>query len=146
KREMVGETLPDLPVQEKAAANTAVMSQPAEDYVEETVSSQMEGMTRESIEEMISQQYAGEMGVDAQRLSDYIAGMSDEELFAQVEEAMAQQIREQYAAGVEAQLGAMSQERLAQMLDAALAGGTFTDSQILYLYENYMPPTVSDST
>ena len=146
KREMVGETLPDLPVQEKAAAYTAVMSQPAEDYVEETVSSQMEGMTRESIEETISQQYAGEMGVDAQRLSDYIAGMSDEELFAQVEEAMAQQIREQYAAGVEAQLGAMSQERLAQMLDAALAGGTFTDSQILYLYENYMPPTVSDST
>ena len=146
KREMVGETLPDLPVQEKAAAYTAVMSQPAEDYVEETVSSQMEGMTRESIEETISQQYAGEMGVDAQRLSDYIAGMSDEELFAQVEGAMAQQIREQYAAGVEAQLGAMSQERLAQMLDAALAGGTFTDSQILYLYENYMPPTVSDST
>ena len=146
KREMVGETLPDLTVQEKAAAYTAVMSQPAEDYVEETVSSQMEGMTRESIEEMISQQYAGEMGVDAQRLSDYIAGMSDEELFAQVEEAMAQQIRQQYAAAVEAQLGAMSQERLAQMLDAALAGGTFTDSQILYLYENYMPPTVSDST
>ena len=122
------------------------MSQPEESYVEDTVSAQMEGMTREDIEEMISQQYAGEMGVDAQRLSDYIAGMSDEELFAQVEEAIAQQIRQQYAAGVEAQLGALSQDRLAGMLDAALTGDTFTDDQILYLYDNFMPPTVSDST
>ena len=140
------EALPGLTVQEKAAAYTAVMSQPEESYVEDTVSAQMEGMTREDIEEMISQQYAGEMGVDAQRLSDYIAGMSDEELFAQVEEAIAQQIRQQYAAGVEAQLGALSQDRLAGMLDAALTGDTFTDDQILYLYDNFMPPTVSDST
>ena len=146
KREAVEEALPGLTVQEKAAAYTAVMSQPEESYVEDTVSAQMEGMTREDIEEMISQQYAGEMGVDAQRLSDYIAGMSDEELFAQVEEAIAQQIRQQYAAGVEAQLGALSQDRLAGMLDAALAGDTFTDDQILYLYDNFMPPTVSDST
>ncbi len=146
KREAVEEALPGLTVQEKAAAYTAVMSQPEESYVEDTVSAQMEGMTRENIEEMISQQYAGEMGVDAQRLSDYIAGMSDEELFAQVEEAIAQQIRQQYAAGVEAQLGALSQDRLAGMLDAALTGDTFTDDQILYLYDNFMPPTVSDST
>ena len=146
KREAVEEALPGLTVQEKAAAYTAVMSQPEESYVEDTVSAQMEGMTREDIEEMISQQYAGEMGVDAQRLSDYIAGMSDEELFAQVEEAIAQQIRQQYAAGVEAQLGALSQDRLAGMLDAALTGDTFTDDQILYLYDNFMPPTVSDST
>ena len=146
KREAVEEALPGLTVQEKAAAYTAVMSQPEESYVEDTVSAQMEGMTREDIEEMISQQYAGEMDVDAQRLSDYIAGMSDEELFAQVEEAIAQQIRQQYAAGVEAQLGALSQDRLAGMLDAALTGDTFTDDQILYLYDNFMPPTVSDST
>ena len=146
KREAVEEALPGLTVQEKAAAYTAVMSQPEESYVEDTVSAQMEGMTREDIEEMISQQYAGEMGVDAQRLSDYIAGMSDEELFAQVEEAIAQQIRQQYAAGVEAQLGALSQDRLAGMLDAALTGDTFTNDQILYLYDNFMPPTVSDST
>ena len=146
KREAVEEALPGHTVQEKAAAYTAVMSQPEESYVEDTVSTQMEGMTREDIEEMISQQYAGEMGVDAQRLSDYIAGMSDEELFAQVEEAIAQQIRQQYAAGVEAQLGALSQDRLAGMLDAALTGDTFTDDQILYLYDNFMPPTVSDST
>ena len=146
KREAVEEALPGLTAQEKAAAYTAVMSQPEESYVEDTVSAQMEGMTREDIEEMISQQYAGEMGVDAQRLSDYIAGMSDEELFAQVEEAIAQQIRQQYAAGVEAQLGALSQDRLAGMLDAALTGDTFTDDQILYLYDNFMPPTVSDST
>ena len=146
KRAAVEETLPDLTVPEKAAAYTAVMSRPEDSYVADTVAAQMEGMTREDIEEMISQQYAGEMGVDAQRLRDYIAGMSDEELFAQVEEAMAQQLRQQYAAGVEAQLEAMSQDRLAGMLDAALAGGTFTDDQILYLYDNFMPPTVSEST
>ncbi len=156
KKTDITEYLTALTVAEKAAAYTDVMSQPAKDYVVTIVEQQMAELTRESIEEMIVQQYAAEMGVDAATIMGYIADMSDAELFAQVETAIDQQVREQYAAGVAQQMAVMPQEQLATALDTVLtadeatltyAGMTaFTVEQIDYLYENYMPPTVSDST
>ncbi len=151
----IREHLSALSAPEKAAACIDVMSQPSESYVETVVDQQMEGMTRESIEEAIIAQYAGEMGVDGETVSGYISDMDDETLFARIEEAIAQQVREQYAQGVQTQLGAMSQDALAQMLDIALDGGSDNPMmpvaaletwQYNYLYENYMPPTRSDST
>lgn len=71
-----------------------------------------------------------------------------------MEQAAAGQVREQYAAAVEGRLAAMSSEQLAAMLDLALEQGPVEDStsggltqeQLVYLYDNDMPPTVSDST
>ena len=130
-----------------------VMSQPGDEYVETVVDQQMEGMTRESIEEAIIAQYAGEMGVDEDTVSGYIADMDDETLFSRIEEAIAQQVREQYAAGVAQQMAAMSQETLGSMLDVATGAASsglpvqpFDTWQLVYLYDNYMPPTRSDST
>ena len=155
KREAITGHLRTLSDTEKANAYMDAMSQPSEEYVETVVSQQMEGMTRQSVEEAIVQQYAGEMGVDAETVSGYIADMDDETLFARIEEAIAQQVREQYAQAVRAQMGGMSQDMLAAMLDAALEGGSdspmlpaepFEPWQISYLYDSYMPPTRSDST
>ena len=155
KQEAITGHLQTLADTEKASAYMDVMGQPGDEYVETVVDQQMEGMTRESIEEMIIQQYAGEMGVDEETVSGYIADMDDETLFARVEEAIGEQVREQYAQGVQAQMGALSQEQLAAMLDAALDGGSenpmmpvaaFEPWQYNYLYDNYMPPTRSDST
>ena len=139
---------------EKAAAYMDVMSQPSEEYVESVVDQQMEGMTRSSIEEAIIAQYAGEMGVDEETVSGYIADMDDETLFARVRESIGQSVREQYAQGVQAQMGAMSQEQLAMMMQATLeypsplsvAVEPFEAWQYNYLYDSYMPPTKSDST
>ena len=139
-----------LSAQEKAAAYVDVMGQPSQEYVDTAVDQQMEGMTRQAIEDMIVEQYAGEMGVDGETVRGYISDMSDEELFERVEEAIAQQVREQYAAGVEQRLAAMPQDQLAAMLDAALdsavAAEPFETWQCLYLYDHYMPPTKSSST
>ncbi len=165
KAEAVTEYLSALTDSEKAAAYVDVMGQPSQDYVDMVVEQQTEGMTRESIEEMIVEQYAGEMGVDGDTVRGYIADMSDEDLFGRVEEAIAQSVREQYAAGVEQQLAALPQEQLAAMLDdamdrdpdrerpqpgmAGLAVGIpepLTIQQFAYLYDNYMPPTKSSST
>ena len=163
KASAITEHLSTLSAQEKAAAYVDVMSQPSQDYVDMVVSQQMEGMTRQTIEEMIVQQYAGEMGVDGDTVRGYIADMSDEELFERVEEAVAQGVREQYAAGVEQQLAALPQDQLAAMLDhamdreaefsqpgmAGLSMGVptpLTDEQFVYLYDHYMPPTKSSST
>ena len=159
KAEAIREHLSGLTASEKAAAYMDVMGQPSQDYVDTVVDQQMDGMTRQAIEDMIVEQYAGEMGVDGDTVRGYISDMSDDELFGKVEEAIAQQVREQYAAGVEQQLAALPQETLAGMLDyamdpnhefaAGLAMGTpspLTMEQFVYLYDHYMPPTRSSST
>ena len=153
KEEAIREHLLTLSDTEKAGAYMDVMGQPSDEYVEAVVGQQTEGMTRESIEQMIIQQYAGEMGVDGETVAGYIAEMSDEELFSKVEEAVARQVREQYAQGVQAQLGALSQEQLAVMLDVSMGSGYMAVRaepleawQYGYLYDHYMPPTRSDST
>ena len=148
--------LPGLSVVEKALAYVDVMSQADDEYVQNVVDQQMEGMTRQSIEDLVVQQYAGEMGVDAETISGYIADMSDEQLFSQMEEAIAASVREQYAASVQARMGAMSQSQLAAMLDAIITEDArtmayarlapFTEDQYVYLYDNYMPPVVSESS
>ena len=153
KEEAIREHLLTLSDTEKAGAYMDVMGQPSDEYVEAVVGQQTEGMTRESVEQMIIQQYAGEMGVDGETVAGYIAEMSDEELFSRVEEAVAQQVREQYAQGVQAQLGALSQEQLAVMLDVSMGNDYMAVRaepleawQYGYLYDHYMPPTRSDST
>ena len=153
KTSAIADYLAGLTDAEKAAAYTDVMSQPSDEYVEQIVSAQMEGLSRADIEAMITQQYAGQMGVDADTIASYIQKMSDEELFSQVEEAIRQQVREQYATGVQAQFAAMSQAQLAAMLDAAAGAAAsnlpvqpLEDWQLVYLYDHYMPATRSDST
>ena len=150
KAQAIGEYLLTLDAQTQAEAYVDGMSQPSQQYVDDTVDAQMANITREDIEKMISQEYAAQMGVDAATLDEYIAGMNDEELFAQVEEAMAAQIKEQYAAAVQQQLSALPAAQLSAMLAQAVEQGPndqgLSLEQFVYLYDNYMPPTHSDST
>ena len=156
KTDAISDHLMSLSVPEKASAYIDVMSQASDEYVENVVSQQMDGMTRESIEEMIVQQYASEMGVDTATVTGYIAEMTDDQLFAQVGDAIALQVREQYAQSIQARMGAMSQDQLATALEAILNEDAqtmafarlapFTQEQYVYLYDNYMPATVSEAT
>ena len=150
KAQAIGEYLLTLDAQSQAEAYVDGMSQPSQQYVDDTVDARMANITREDIEKMISQEYAAQMGVDAATLDEYIAGMSDEELFAQVEEAMAAQIKEQYAAAAKEQLSALPAAQLSAMLAQAVEQGPndqgLSLEQFVYLYDNYMPPTHSDST
>ena len=150
KAQDIGEYLLTLDAQSQAEAYVDGMSQPSQQYVDDTVDAQMANITREDIEKMISQEYAAQMGVDAATLDEYIAGMSDEELFAQVEEAMAAQIKEQYAAAAKEHLSALPAAQLSAMLAQAVEQGPndqgLSLEQFVYLYDNYMPPTHSDST
>ncbi len=127
---------------QKAAMYLDAASHPEADFLDQTVAQQMEGLTRADIEAQVTGAYAQEMGVDEATVRDYIAGMSDEDLFARVEDAVRQQAAEQYAAAARAQLSALTSEQLAAALDMA----DLTDSQYAYLYDGYMPPTVSSST
>ena len=156
KKSAVGAHLPTLSVSEKASVYMDLMSQPSQAYIDSVLDQQLGNMTREDIEAMIVQRYAQEMGVDAETVTGYISQMSDDELFSQVEEAFTAQIKAQYAEATQAQLGAMSQDQLAAMLDTWLIGdpatlaymniSPLTDGQYSYLYENYLPASLSEST
>ncbi len=128
---------------EKAKIYTEIMSVPTDEYVAQTVGAQMEGMTREYIEGMMVESYSAEMNIDEQEIRDYIASMDDETLFAYVEEMMTQSVKEQYAQAIEAQFGAMTSDELAAGLDMAM--GSYDTAGLAVLYDDYMPPTVSES-
>jgi putative ABC transport system permease protein len=138
----VDEYLAGLGGSEKASIYTETMAEPSEEYVDTLVEQNISELTREYVEEMLVTNYAEEMGVDPQTITDYIADMDDETLFSYVREMMARSIREQYAASVRASLGQMTAEQLATGLDHA----ELTAEQYDYIYSNFLPPTTSDST
>ena len=127
KAEAITGYLPSLSVLEKAEIYIDVMSRPSQEYIDGMVDAQMAGMTRETIEEMITQQYASEMGVDAATIASYIADMSDDELFARVGEAMAAAVARQYASAVSQRLGALPNDQLAALLDGSLTAEAAED-------------------
>ena len=120
-----------------------IMSQPSDAYIESMIGPAMANMTREAVEQALLGAYTEQMTTaDIESVKQYIASMSDEELFGYVREMMTQQMVEQYAAAIRAQFSAMTADQLAAMYDAA----SFTDAQYAALYDEYVPSSVSDST
>ena len=139
--------LETLSVTERAAAYTAMMSVPSEEYLAAIVEQQMGALDRAGIEQMVVSAYARQMGVDEAAVKSYIAQMDDETLFSYVEQSIREQVTGQYAAGVQARLANMTSDQLAMALDLALkkspAVTPLTREQYNWLYDNYMPATVS---
>lgn len=133
-----------LPIAEKAALYVKIQSTPSDAYVENTVKAQMQGMTRERIEQMMLTSYAEQMGVSTDTIKDYIDNMTDEELMDNVQEGLKNAVTEQYAAATKQQLEAVPAAALAGMLDAAIP--TYDQQTLVTLYDTYMPPTVSEAT
>ena len=110
----------------------------------------MGSLDRASIEQMVISAYAQQMSVEEATVKAYIAQMDDDTLFGYVEQSIREQVTEQYAAGVQARLSNMTSDQLAMALDLALekspAVKPLTSEQYNWLYDNYMPATVSNGT
>ena len=142
-----------LSVKEKAEQYAALQAIPADSYVQGMVEQSMAGLTRADIETQLKTAYAAEMEVDPATLDGYIADMDDETLFGYVEQMIAENLRVQYAEGVAAQLAMMTDAQLAAAFDAraaetgpaAVGMEPYTEAQWVWLYDNFMPPTHSES-
>ncbi len=153
---LVKETLSALTTDEKAAVLMALLSQMSDADVSAQAQSQVSALSRQEMEAMILSSTAAQMGVSEETVKQYIAGMTDEELRAQMQKGAEEQIRKQYAAAVAGQLSAVPNVQKAQMLDALLAGDASTlsamrlapleDWQVEYLYKNHLPAVQSQST
>lgn len=142
KLSLLKEYLTGLEDEEKAEIYRQAAAVPAESYLDTAVQQQMQGMTREKVEQMLTDSYAEEMGMDTASVQDYIAKMDDDTLFGYVRDSVRQTVTEQYGKGVQQQLAALNARQLAAMLD----GGRLSQEQMLWAYDNCMPPHYSDST
>lgn len=129
---------------EKAKLYKDIASVPNEELVKSEVDKQMAPLTREYVETIMLDSFANDSGMDKETVKNYVADMSDEELFAQVRTMMTEQIKEQMKAMTEQQLAALSKPQLAAMLDGSLK--TYSQDDLVKYYDLFMPPTVSDST
>ena len=112
KAEEVKAYFDSLTDEEKAAMYVMFMSEPSEDELQQMVDQQMMGMDRQTIEATLIPSYAAQMNISEEQIKEYLAQMSDEDLFAIVREGLATQIKEQYAAGVMEQLSQVPEEQL----------------------------------
>ncbi len=146
KAERVREYIANINAKEKSELYMEYAGTMPEDMLNAAVADAMAqfGSDRAAMEESIVSTYVEASGMDEETIKQYLAQMSDEELFAAVEESVAQMISEQYRAQTEAALAAYTQDALAMLLDTTVAQldeaalGDFNDS--------FLPPVLSEST
>lgn len=110
------------------------MSVPEDDYVQELIDEQTEGMTRADIEDMVLDSYP--------EYSSMLSKMDDDTLFEYVDKMIGEQIKEIYASQMEALYRNLSDSKLAREFKLL----ALEDDDYLWIYNNAMPPVYSDST
>ena len=119
---------------QKAALYLSYMARPTDDYVQEQVDEQMGETSREDVKSMILEQYPEYAGM--------IEQMDENMLFSYMGQMMGQQIKEQYAASMTEMYENLTDEELAGDFDLLV----LEDDDLLWLYENVMPPVYSTSS
>ena len=110
------------------------MSEPEDSYVQDLIDEQMEGTTREDIEELVTQYYP--------EYSSMLSQMDDDTLDAYMSQMIAQQVKEQYAAQMRAMYESLPDAELVENF----AMLSLEDDDYLWIYNNAMPPVYSTST
>ncbi len=129
---------------QKAEMYVKIMTTPSREYLDDTIDRMLQGMDRATIEAQLKEATAENSEISEEKISEYIASMDDETLFAYVREEMEKQIVAQYAEATGAQLANLPEAQKAMALEMAIPG--YTEEQLVEYYDLYMPPTVSEST
>ncbi len=122
--------------EEKAQTYIKIMSIPDADWLKETVNNAVKDVTREQIEQTLSQVFAQQTGMAAEEIETYLAKMSDEDMKESYTEMVTEQVKAQHAAGVQQQMGAMPAAQLVAMLDMAMKD--YTNDQYATYYDEVL--------
>ena len=110
------------------------MTVPEDSYIEEQLDEQMKDLTRKDVEDMVLQFYPG--------YASFLKEMDDDTLMDYIRNMLTQTVKEQYAVQMRNMYAYLSDESLAR--DFSLL--SLEDDDYVWLYDNAMPPTYSDST
>ena len=141
-REAVDEWLAGLNTTEKAALYTELASIPTEEYLVSSIAQYRATMDDSAIDNMLMQAFVSQTQMDEATVLSYIQNMDSETKEEYLNQVLAAVIAEQYATGIQTQLGALSNDEIAFMFDAA----EVTSEQYEYIFETHLPPVRSDST
>lgn len=118
----------------KAELYVNYMSVAPESYVDSMIDEQLDGVSREDIENTVVENYP--------EYADMLSAMDDYTLISYMREMMSQQISKAYSDNVKAQMSQLSTASLAEAFDQCY----FTDEGYKLIYDNFMPETFSDSS
>ena len=121
---------------EKATTYLRIKCIPSAQFLEQSVSQTMAGMTRENMESTLIEALSQQMGMDSATLTKYVSSMTDEELSEIFQEMIVQQVKAQYAQQVMQQMAGMQPAQLAGALDLELS--SYTDDQCAAYYDEIM--------
>ena len=128
--------LKDMNQNEQAAAYIRIKSIPSKEFLEQSVTQTMSGITRADMEAKMLEALTSQMSISADKLSEYIASMTDEEITESFRQMIEQQVKLQYAQGVVKQMAAMSPEQLSGSLVMELE--TYSDEDCAIYYDEVM--------
>ena len=126
----------------KAAFYKAMKSEPSAQYLMQALGAAMMQMTDEQKEQTLVMAISTQMNVDAEQVQGYIASMTAEEKDGYLAQILTATIKEQYKSEVLAAIEMMPEAQLAMAFDAE----PITEEQYVFLYDSFMPATVSEAT
>ena len=128
-------------VQQRAAIYTELMSIPDDAYLSNAVAGYLATMTPEDIDAMLLQAVVAQTQMDEATVSGYIASMDEATKQEYTYEIVGAMVAQQYAEEIAVKFSNFTVEQL----DAMLSGTPLTDAQNVYIFENHVPSTRSDS-
>ncbi len=127
---------------EKSALYIELASIPTEEYLASAVGQYRAAMDDAAIDNMLMKAFVSQTQMDEESVLAYIQNMDAETKEGYLNQILAATVTQQYAEQIQTQLGVLSADETAAMFDAS----EITQEQYLYIFENRMPSTRSDST
>lgn len=128
----------------KANAYKELMSKPTQEYVKQNADMYMEQYPdRQSMEDAITSMYSEKSGMSQDKIIEYLAKMSDQELYDNMYKGIEQMVTSQYQEQMAERLSLMSAEQCSAALDGLVS--SYSQQQILdnlleqYLKDCYAP-------
>ncbi|MBR6633994.1 MAG: ABC transporter ATP-binding protein/permease [Clostridia bacterium] len=121
---------------EKAELYIKIQSLPDDSFVNSQVEGTVGVMSREDMESTIIGVIVSQMGTSEEEVSEYVASMSDKDLYSFMYAMIAEQVKAGYGEQVKAQLSAVPTEQLALMLVQLI--DTMTTEDISRYYDEVM--------
>lgn len=126
---------------DKAAAYMKISSIPDDEFIAAQVAQYKASLTAEAADAILAQAIAERTQMDPASAQGYVASMDDKTKDGYLNEILPALAAESYAEEAAKQLGALTQEQCAAMLDSEL-----TEAQYQILFDEYIPDVFSEST
>ncbi|MBQ8203349.1 MAG: ABC transporter ATP-binding protein/permease, partial [Clostridia bacterium] len=126
----------------KAEAYVKMMSLPTAKQIEDNVNATLKSMNRADIEKVLIPALSSQMSMAESEIEGYLDSVTDEDLDEIFSQMLTEQFKAQYAAGVQSQIGIMTEEQRAAALDATVP--TLSTERLVELYDGVLE--FSDST